>query len=144
MAMKKKILILIAIGISNIVQAQTSKLSIEASFNGTRCNGAHGLCVVEPALNKTDSNAQLYYNEKGRLVMEIPWSKLEEGEINTILGEMYKATKPNYAFVMEDTFILSDELLHLLKLPKGIGEIPKGTYQALVYDDCIIIEFELR
>jgi hypothetical protein len=142
--MKKNFIALFIMALTNIAYAQTNKIAVEVSFNGTRCNGSHGLCVVEPTLSKSVYNAHMYLNEKGLLVMEIIISNLEEGQLNNILGETYLSSKTVYTFTMEDTFVLSDELRFALKLPNGKGEIPKGSYTAVVGNELITLVFGLR
>jgi hypothetical protein len=138
--MKTSLTLLFLIGNLFYTHAQTQKLIVEVSFSGTRCNGSHGLCVVEPTTSKTGASC-VYLNEQGLLVLEIKKDLLHSADQKKILVSKQDDT---HYFVMEDTFVLNDELRSLLELPAQKGEIPKGSYKVQETEAFYTIVFPLK
>jgi len=144
--MNKIILIILLLIISKTTYSQTKTNPIETqtSFNGRHCRGTSAQpCTITLTNKKNNANTTLYLNNNGELVMQINTTKINETTKQKIIPTTNK-TDTNNTYQLQDTFVLDDAIRIALKLPIGIGEIPKGNYPITTTKNSISITFKLR
>lgn len=125
-------------------QTKANPIETQTSFNGRHCRGTSAQpCAITLTNQKNRTNTTLYLNEKGELVMQINTTKINETTKQKIIPTTNK-TDTNNIYQLQDTFVLDDAIRTALKLPIGIGEIPKGTYPITIAKNSISITFKLR
>ena len=140
---KNYIVILVTIMIKLSSLGQTKSIPVNIDIRGRDCNGGVGLCNISKSDDKTTSNATVYMNNIGELVIDVNYSKIPQQELINLLGESLQTTKTTYTFILEKDFPIIEEIHKLLFITEVKSKIPKGNYPAIIIGTIISIKMPL-
>ncbi len=128
---------------SLVAFSQTKNIAVNLDIRGRDCNGGLGLCNISKSIEKSSSNATLYTNNIGELVIDINYSKIPQQELINLLGEPLQTTKTTYTFTLEADFPIIEEIHKMLFITEVKSKIPKGNYPAIIIGTILSIKMPL-
>ncbi|RDK89093.1 hypothetical protein [Marinirhabdus gelatinilytica] len=137
---------LLLCSISTICSAQRGSVLVDASFNGFHCDGKHGICDIDNATNRAQSNTEITFNEDGTLTLKINRSKLSPNDVKSIAGTNSLSknnSQPNH-FIVNENFTLSGAIVKDLTNEEKVLRIKKESYPIQVTNEHLTITFTLE
>jgi hypothetical protein len=144
--MKNIITILFFVCIGNTCIAQGNPIRINTSFTGFHCDGKHGICDIDQANNRSQSNAEIILNEDGTLTLKIERSKLSENNLKSIIetSSLSTNTSKQYFFVVEEVFMIPISVANALDQGNHPLQIKKGNYPIFVTNNHLSLTFTIE